>query len=296
MEKSVEKNSSVEEGLKEAEVEEKQKKEQRKEKEEIKEEVSVKEPDFKIDVEEMKKAGLHFGHRTSRLHPNMRPYLSRTRNTVHIIDLEKTAKKLKEALKFIQQLISEGKLLLIVGTKIQVKDLVKQFADECDLPYVNERWLGGTLTNFKVIRGRVEYLQEIEEKQKTGELEKYPKKERIKINRELGKLRIKFEGLKKLTRLPDAIFVLDIRKDDLAVKEARMKEIKTIAICDTNTNPDLIDYPIPANDDAISSVKYILEKVAEVIKGAKVVKSKNNKNPNDQIPMPNQAQSSNDQK
>ncbi|MCK4520580.1 30S ribosomal protein S2 [Candidatus Parcubacteria bacterium] len=227
--------------------------------------VSKKETNFKIDVDEMLAAGVHFGHRTSRLHPKMEPYLAGVKNTVHIIDLEKTVKKFEEALKFIQELISENKVLLLTGTKIQIKDLVKEIAEECALPYVNERWLGGTLTNFGVLSKRVEYLKEIEKKKAGGGWEKYTKKERIKMNRELQNMKTKFEGLKKLEWVPDAIFVLDIRKDDLAVKEARMKGIKVIAICDTNVDPTLVDYPIPGNDDAISSVKYILEKVKETI-------------------------------
>jgi len=258
------------------ETEEKQKEEEKTKKEKPKEEkkvkekkVSKKETDFKIDVDEMLAAGVHFGHRASRLHPKMEPYLAGVKNTVHIIDLEKTAEKLREALKFIQEIISGNKILLLVGTKIQIKDLVKETAQECELPYVNERWLGGTLTNFEVISKRVEYLKEIEEKKASGAWEKYTKKERIKMNREFQNLKTKFEGLKTLTRVPDAIFVLDIRKDDLAVKEARMKGKKIVAICDTNTDPSLVDYPIPANDDAISSVKYILEKAKEAILKAK---------------------------
>lgn len=255
------------ETTKEKQIEEKEV--EKKKKGGVKKKISVKEADFGINMEEMAKAGLYFGHRISRLHPNMKQYLSGIRNTVHIIDLEKTAEKLKEALKFIQELASEGKLLLLVGTKIQVGDLVKKIAEEYDLSYINERWLGGTFTNFKTIRDRVEYFQKIEKEREKGELEKYTKKERMKINKELGDMKKKFEGLRKLTRLPDAVFVLDIKKDALAVKEARMKGIKTIAICDTDTDPNLIDYPIPANDDAISSVKYILEKMAEVIKKTK---------------------------
>ncbi len=231
--------------------------------------VPKKETDFKIDTDKMLEAGVHFGHRTSRLHPKMEPYLAGVKNTVHIIDLEKTAEKLKEALKFIQEIVSENKVLLLVGTKIQIKDLVGETAQECELPYVNERWLGGTLTNFEVISKRVGYLKEIEEKKASGAWEKYTKKERIKMNREYQNLKTKFEGIKTLSRVPDAMFVLDIRKDDLAVKEARMKGIKVIAVCDTNTDPSLVDYPIPANDDAISSVKYILEKVKEAILKAK---------------------------
>ena len=225
--------------------------------------------DFNLDPEEMAKAGLHFGHRTSRAHPKIEPYLFGVRNTVHIINLEKTKERFIEALKFIQNLISEGKLFLLVGTKIQVKNLVKEMATELNLPYVSERWLGGTFTNFETILKRIEYFKDLEKKKSEGELEKYTKKERAKIDLELRDLEIKFGGIKDLTRLPDAIFVLDMKKDALAVKEAKMKNIKVIGVCDTNTDPTLADYPIPANDDAISSVKYILEKVKEVILKAK---------------------------
>ena len=221
--------------------------------------------DFNLDIEEMAKAGLHFGHRTSKVHPKMEPYLYGIRNTVHIIDIEKTAEKLKEALKFIQELISENKILLLVGTKIQVKDLIESVAKDCSLPYVTNRWLGGTFTNFETILKRIEYFKDLEKKRAEGELEKYTKKEKAEIDQELKKLEIKFGGIKNLEKLPDAIFVLDMKKDALAVKEARMKGIKVIGISDSNTDPTLADYPIPANDDAISSVKYILEKVKEVI-------------------------------
>lgn len=220
---------------------------------------------FQLDIEEMAKMGLHFGHRTSRVHPKMEPYLYGVRNTVHIIDLEKTKEKLKEALKFIQELISENKILLLVGTKIQAKNLVKEMAKELNLPYIAERWLGGTFTNFGVIRKRIEYFKDLEKKKTEGELEKYTKKERAKIDQELRDLEIKLGGIKNLEKLPDAIFVLDMKKDALAVKEARQMGVKVIGISDTNVDPTLADYPIPANDDAISSVKYILEKVKEII-------------------------------
>ncbi len=230
---------------------------------------------FNIDPEKMEKAGVHLGHRASRVHPKMKPYIEGVKNTIHIIDLEKTAEKLKDALKFIHTLVSEGKIILLVGTKIQIKDLVKDTAQKCGLPYVNERWLGGTLTNLGTILKRVDYFKNLEKEKAEGKLEKYTKKERIKIEKEFQKLKTKFEGIKTLDRLPDAVFVLDIRKDKLVVKEARMKGIKSIGICDTNVDPTLVDYPIPANDDAISSVKYILEKAAEVIKKAKVKQPKN---------------------
>lgn len=239
-------------------------KEKGKEKKEVKK-AKTKEVDFGINPEEMAEAGLHFGHRASRIHPKMKPYIYGMRNTVHLIDLEKTAEEFKKALKFIRELISGNKILLLVGTKIQVKDLVKDVAKECDLLYINERWLGGTLTNFKTIKKRIEYFKELEEKKKKGELAKYTKKERAKIDQELRDLEIKFGGIKEMEGLPDAIFVLDMKKDALAVKEASKKGVKVIGIADTNVDPTLADYPIPANDDAISSVKYILDKVKEVI-------------------------------
>jgi len=196
------------------------------------------------------------------------------RNGVNIIDLEKTIEKFKEALEFIQELISEEKVLLLVGTKIQVKNLVKEMAQEYSLPYVTERWLGGTFTNFENIKKRIEYFKDLENKNKEGELDKYTKKERAKFEQELRNLEIKFGGIKNLEKLPDAIFVLDMKKDAAAIKEAKTHGIKIIAIADTNVDPTLADYPIPANDDAISSVKYILEKVKEVIKKYKVKSAK----------------------
>lgn len=221
---------------------------------------------FDLNIEEMEKAGLHFGHRTSKTHPKMKPYIAGIRNTIHIIDLEKTKKKLAEALSFIEKLISEKKTLLIVGTKVQFKGLVKEVCQECGLPYVNERWLGGTFTNFPVIKKRVEYMKELEQKLADPKImENYKKKERKKMEEELEKLKLKFEGIRNLEELPAAIFVLDMNKDALAVKEASKKGVAVIGISDTNSDASLADYPIPANDDAISSVKYILDKIRGVI-------------------------------
>lgn len=224
---------------------------------------------FGLNMEEMAQAGLHFGHRTSRINPKMKPYIYGTRNSVHIIDLEKTVDKFSEALQFIKELISANKNILFVGTKIQVKNLLKEVAEECDLPYVSERWLGGTFTNFEVLKKRIDYFKDLERKKKEGELEKYTKKERVDMDKEIMGLEIKFKGIKNMVELPEAIFVLDIKKDDLAVKEAILKKIKVIGIVDTNTDPTIIDFPIPANDDAINSVRYILNKVKEVILAAK---------------------------
>ncbi len=225
----------------------------------------TKQSDFGIDVEEMAQAGVHFGHKASSVHPKIKPYLFGARNAVHVFDLEKTAEKLKEALNFIQQLISEEKILLLVGTKIQMKEMVKSVAKECGLSFVSERWLGGTFTNFETIKKRIDYFKDLEEKKSSGELEKYTKKERSMVDKELRTLEAKVGGIKELTRIPDAVFVLDMQKDTLAIKESKRKGVTVIAVVDTNCDPTLADYPIPANDDAVSSIKYILEKVKKAI-------------------------------
>jgi small subunit ribosomal protein S2 len=224
---------------------------------------------FNINVEEMAELGLHFGHRKSKTNPKMKPYLYGVRNGIHIFDLEKTKEKLEEALEFIAELISKDKTLLIIGTKIQSKVLVKDLAKECGFPYVDERWLGGTFTNFNVIKKRIIYFKDLDSKRASGELEKYTKKERIKIDKDLEKFEKKFGGIKYLESLPDAVLILDIEKDAIALKEAKERGITIVAVSDSNTDPGLVDYPIPANDDAISAVKYILEKVREVTLKAK---------------------------
>ena len=213
----------------------------------------------------MNEAGLHFGHRTSRVHPKMKPYISGVKNTVHVIDLEQSAKKLEKALEYIKKLVIDGKSIVFVGTKVQVKELLKTTAIECGVPYINERWLGGTFTNFKTIKKRIDYFKELEEKKEKGELGKYTKKEQLKLDKELVDMERKFGGLRSLSGLPDAVFVLDMWKDSLVIKEAIMKNIPIIAIADTNVDPDLANYPIPANDDAVSSIEYILKKVKDVI-------------------------------
>jgi len=222
-----------------------------------------------LNIEEIAKAGLNFGHRVSRLHPKMKPYIAGIKNNVHTIDLEKTAKEFEKALKFISTIVSEGKILLFVGTKIQARELVKNTAKSCGMPYVIERWLGGTFTNFKTISRRISYFKELENKKASGGLEKYTKKERLMFDRELESLRKKFEGIKNLEKLPEAVLILDLKKDLTCQREARRKEIKIIGIVDTNIDPTLADYAIPANDDAISSIKYILDKVGETIQNAR---------------------------
>lgn len=228
-----------------------------------------KEGKFNIDIEEMMKKGVHLGHRVSKLHPKMEEFVLGVKNTSHIIDLEKTARQLKEALKFIAELREKEGTMLLVGTKIPLKNLVKEIAEDCQLPYVTERWLGGTFTNFKVIKERVEYFKKLAKDKKESEFEKYTKKEKQRIEKELKDLGQKFGGIKDLEKIPQAVFICDIIKDKLALKEAKAKGVVVIAIVDTNADPSLVDYPIAASDDAISSVRYILEKIAQVIKKAK---------------------------
>lgn len=215
-------------------------------------------------IEEMTKAGLHFGHKTSKTHPKMRPYIAGVRNTVHMFDLAKTKEKLQEALEYVKTLRAEGKVLLLVGTKIQVKNLVKETAVACGLPYVSERWIGGSFTNFGTIAKRIEYFRSLEQKKEAGELEKYTKKEQLDIAEELRNLELHFGGIKNLLKLPDAVFICDLDKNQLVLKEAKNKGIPVIAFVDTNIDPTLVDYVIPANDDAQSSVRYILDKVQEL--------------------------------
>ena len=232
-----------------------------------KKETKTKKMDFGINVDEMNKAGVYFGHRVSRCHPKMKPFILGVKGSDHIniIDLEKTNEFFIKALEYIKELSQSGKVLLFVGTKIPSRKLVQETAQECGLPYVIHRWIGGTITNFKIIRQRIDYFKDLEKKKKSGELAKYTKKEQLEFDREIARLEEKFGGIKEMSKLPDAIFVIDMRKDSLVIREARRKGIPVVAVADTNVDPTLADYPIPANDDAISSVKYILEKVKEVI-------------------------------
>ena len=222
-----------------------------------------------LNVEEMNNAGLNFGHTVSKLHPKMKPYVVGIKNNVHMIDLEKTVIELQIALNFIAKNIIDGKVLAFVGTKIQVREIVKNAAQNCGMPYIIERWLGGTFTNFETISKRVDYFKELENKKTTGELDKYTKKERLLFDKELESLKLKFEGIRNMKKLPEVVLVMDVKKDITCVREAKRKGIKVIGVVDTNIDPTLVDYPIPANDDAISSIKYILDKVQEVILNSK---------------------------
>ncbi len=233
--------------------------------EEDKKELEVEKKEPKTELEKMANAGLHFGHKSSSVHPKMKPYLFGTRNNIHLIDLEKTIEKLKEALKVIEKLVSESKTILVVGTKVQTRDMVKDFAEECGFFYANLRWLGGTITNFDVIKKRINHFKDLEGKMARGELEKYTKREKDKMKVSLGKFEKRFGGIKYMEKLPDALLILGMKKDAIAVKEARTKKITIIGIADSDTDPTLANYFIPANDDAISSVKYILDEIKKVV-------------------------------
>lgn len=221
------------------------------------------------DLEEMMEAGLHFGHKTSKTHPKMKPYIGGVRNTIHLINLEKTKEKLQEALDVVSDLVANGKTILLVGTRVQVKSLVRELAQETGVPYVTERWIGGLFTNFEMVQKRIEHLKDLERQKESEDFTKYTKKERLDITKEIEKLEKKFGGLKNLERLPDAIFVFDLDENELAVREAKQKGIQVLAIADTNCDPTAVDYAIPANDDAVSAVTYIAQKVREAILNAR---------------------------
>ncbi len=233
--------------------------------EEIEETTEQEIPLHGFDTDEMMQAGMHLGHRTSKLHPRMKDYIVGIRNTVHVLDLDQTAGNLKIALDYIDSLMKSNSSLLICGTKVPLINLVKEIANECQLPYVVNRWLGGTFTNFPVITKRVNTYKDMLRQKNEGQWEKYTKKEQIQKEKELSDLQNKFEGLVRMEKLPEAVFICDLIKDKLCLKEAKAKGIKTIAIVDTNADPLLVDYPIPANDDAINSVRFILDKVKDVV-------------------------------
>ncbi len=210
-------------------------------------------------------AGVHFGHRTGRWHPKMRPFIFTERNGIHIIDLQQTMGRLEDAYNFVRDTVADGGSILFVGTKRQAQETIVAEAQRCGMPYINVRWLGGTLTNFRTIRSRIDYLVKLEERQANGELDKLPKKEALMLSRELAKLQIRLGGLKEMRRLPKALFIVDTRHEELAIAEATTLEIPIVALCDTNSNPDPIAYPIPSNDDAIRAIKLLCGKLADAV-------------------------------
>ena len=218
-----------------------------------------------ISMKHLLEAGVHFGHQTRRWNPKMAPYIFTERNGIYIIDLQKTVRKIDEAYMFVRNLAMEGKTLLFVGTKKQAQESIESEAKRCGMYYVNNRWLGGMLTNFRTIRTRVDRLNAIDKMEQDGQFEVLPKKEVIKLQHEREKLETNLGGIREMKKLPGALFVVDPRKEHIAIAEARTLGIPIVAIVDTNCDPDEVDYVIPGNDDAIRAVKLIAGKLADAV-------------------------------
>ncbi|MCF6460515.1 30S ribosomal protein S2 [Clostridium sp. Cult3] len=218
-----------------------------------------------ITMKGLLEAGVHFGHQTRRWNPKMAEYIFTERNGIYIIDLQRTVKKVEEAYDFMKEIAAEGGQVLFVGTKKQAQEAIEAEAKRCGMHYVNQRWLGGMLTNYKTIRKRIDRLHELEKMEEDGIFDVLPKKEVIQLNHERDRLEKFLSGIKNMDRIPDALFVVDPRKERIAVNEARILGIPVVAIVDTNCDPDEIDYVIPGNDDAIRAVKLLTETMANAI-------------------------------
>ncbi|HAV41531.1 MAG TPA: 30S ribosomal protein S2, partial [Acidobacteria bacterium] len=214
---------------------------------------------------ELLEAGVHFGHQTKRWNPKMKPYIFGARNGIYIIDLQKTVRYFKSAYNYVKESAEQGNAVLFVGTKKQAQDIIRDYASKCESSYVNQRWLGGLLTNFKTIRGSVDKLVEMEEMREDGRWDLLPKKEQYRQEKVYKKLQKNLGGLKKMTELPGAIFIIDSSKEEIAIAEARKVGIPIVAVVDTNGNPEGIDYPIPGNGDAVRAIELFVSKVAEAI-------------------------------
>ena len=228
-----------------------------------------------ITMKELLEAGVHFGHQTKRWNPKMKEYIFGERNGIYIIDLQKTLKMFKEASKFVQEQAAEGKLVLFVGTKRQAQDAIAEEATRCGMFYVNQRWLGGLLTNWITVQKSVKRLKELDEMATDGRYELLPKKEVVKLERERKHLQANLAGIKTLSRLPDVLFVIDSNKEQIAVKEAKKLGIPVVAVVDTNCDPSEVNYVIPGNDDALRAIRLFASKIADsVVEGAQVVTDK----------------------
>jgi len=214
-------------------------------------------------MKQLLEAGVHFGHQTRRWNPKMKPFIFMDRNGIHIIDLQQTVTRLNDAYKFVEQLVANGGTILFVGTKKQAQEAVAEEARRCGMYYVNQRWLGGMLTNFQTIQSRIRYLRDLEARRDRGDFERLPKKEVQRLQDDMVRLERILGGIKDMRRLPNAIFIIDTRKERTAVAEAQRLEIPIIALADTNCDPDEMDFPIPANDDAIRAVRLLCAKIAD---------------------------------
>jgi small subunit ribosomal protein S2 len=227
-----------------------------------------------ITMRQLLEAGVHFGHQTRRWNPKMRRFIFGERNGIYIIDLEQTLSRVERAYGFVRDLVAGGGVLMFVGTKKQAQDPVRSFAEKCGMPYVNERWLGGMLTNFDTIAKRINKMLEYERMQRSGEFDAMPKKEALLLTRELEKLQRNLGGLREMTRRPDAIFVLDTKKESIAVTEANKLGIPVVAVVDTNVDPELVQYPIPGNDDAIRANSLLARVIADAVEEGRFIAAK----------------------
>jgi len=222
-----------------------------------------------ITMKELLEAGVHFGHQTKRWNPKMKPFIFAARKDIHIIDLQKTITYFEKAYDFVEDAAAVGKTMLFVCTKKQGKEEIKEAAIACSMPYVNEKWLGGLLTNFQTIRKSIDNLKKLEEMEETGEINNYTKKEQKILRKKKEKMQKYVGGIKDMEKLPDLILIIDVKKEELAVKEANKLNIPIVALVDTNCDPDPIDYIIPGNDDAIRSIKLVASKMSEAIRNGK---------------------------
>ncbi len=218
-----------------------------------------------VNMKELLESGVHFGHQTRRWNPKMESYIFTERNGIYIIDLQQTVRLMDEAYEFVRELASQGKTILFVGTKRQAQETIRTEAERCGMPYVNQRWLGGMLTNYQTIKKRIDRLEEIEQMEEDGLFEVLPNKEVIELEREHEKLERNLGGIRHMDGLPDAVFITDCRKESIAVDEANKLNIPIVAIVDSNADPDLVDYVIPGNDDAIRAVKLLTSRVADAV-------------------------------
>ena len=236
------------------------------EKKEKKEEEKNDKKNEEVSMMNMLKAGVHFGHKKSKRHPKMEQYIYTTRNGINILDLGQTILKLNEAAAYVKKISSENGTILFVGTKRQAKKIIKDAAQKCDVPYVTERWLGGTFTNFSKITASINRLEKMIEQKESGEFEKkYNKKERLELDREIKRLEKKFGGIMNMKKLPDVVFIVDIKEDITTVNEARSKNVPVVALVDTNVDPSQIDYPIPSNDDAVRAIELMTNVITNAV-------------------------------
>jgi len=227
-----------------------------------------------VTMKSLLESGVHFGHRTNKWNPKMRSYIFTERNSIHIIDLQQTVKLLDEAYDFVREKVSQGGTVLFVGTKRQAQDTIREESERCGMPYVNQRWLGGTITNWFTIQKRIFELERLERMRDSGQIDLLTKKEGLMIEREIERLDTRLHGIRTMKRLPDVLFVVDVMREETAVHEANLKTIPVVAMVDTNCDPKNVDYIIPSNDDAIRAIKLLVGKIADAVMEGKAIRSK----------------------